>query len=208
MRGKFITLEGGEGVGKTTNLNFIRNRLEQAGKTVLVTREPGGTELAERIRDLLLTPSQSPMSELTELLLVFAARAQHWTEVIEPALVRGDWVLCDRFVDATFAYQGGGRNLSVELIGELEQMVLKGEKPDLTLLLDLPVEVGMARARARSEFDRFEQENLTFFKAVREAYLDRARRDPERVQVIDAAPEIPEVQVQIEAALTRLGIET
>lgn len=206
MRGQFITLEGGEGVGKTTNLDFVRNHLKAHGLEVVVTREPGGTELAEKIRELLLRPSDEPITEMTELLLIFAARAQHIARVILPALEQGKWVLCDRFVDATFAYQGGGRGLSIPLIEQLEAMVVNGLKPDLTLLLDLPVAEGMARARARSALDRFEQEKLEFFELVRATYLNRAAADPARIKVIDATPVLSEVQAQIVDALTGLGV--
>ena len=206
MRGQFITLEGGEGVGKTTNLDFARRHLESQGLEVVVTREPGGTELAEKIRELLLRPSDEPITEMTELLLIFAARAQHIARVILPALEQGKWVLCDRFVDATFAYQGGGRGLSIPLIEQLEAMVVNGLKPDLTLLLDLPVAEGMARARARSALDRFEQEKLEFFELVRATYLNRAAADPARIKVIDATPVLSEVQAQIVDALTGLGV--
>ena len=206
MRGQFITLEGGEGVGKTTNLDFVRRHLEAHGLEVVVTREPGGTELAEKIRELLLRPSDERITEMTELLLIFAARAQHIARVILPALEQGKWVLCDRFVDATFAYQGGGRGLSIPLIEQLEAMVVNGLKPDLTLLLDLPVAEGMARARARSALDRFEQEKLEFFELVRATYLNRAAADPARIKVIDATPVLSEVQAQIVDALTGLGV--
>ena len=206
MRGKLITLEGGEGVGKSTNLAFIQQQLEQAGVELVVTREPGGTEVAEKIRQLLLTPSAEPICELAELLLVFAARAQHLEQLIKPALERGAWVLCDRFVDATYAYQGGGRAMNLETIATLERMVLSEVRADMTLLLDLPVEVGMARARARAELDRFEQEQLSFFEAVRAAYLARAKAEPDRVVIIDAAPALEMVQQQISTALARLQL--
>jgi dTMP kinase len=206
MRGKLITLEGGEGVGKSTNLAFIQKQLEQAGVELVVTREPGGTEVAEKIRQLLLTPSAEPICELAELLLVFAARAQHVEQLIKPALERGAWVLCDRFVDATYAYQGGGRAMNLETIAILERMVLSEVRADITLLLDLPVEVGMARARARAELDRFEQEQLSFFEAVRAAYLARAEAEPDRVVIIDAAPALEMVQQQISTALERLQL--
>ena len=205
MRGKLITLEGGEGVGKSTNLAYIQQTLESAGIDLVVTREPGGTEVAEKIRTLLLTPSDEPIAELAELLLVFAARAQHVEQLIKPALERGAWVLCDRFIDATYAYQGGGRAMSLEVIAQLEQLVLSEVKPDMTLLLDLSVEQGMARARARAELDRFEQEKMSFFEAVRAAYLERAAADPRRIVIIDAAPELDRVQYQIKAALQHLG---
>lgn len=207
MRGKLITLEGGEGVGKSTNLAYIQQQLESAGIDLVVTREPGGTEVAEKIRQLLLTPSDEPICELAELLLVFAARAQHVETLIKPALARGAWVLCDRFIDATYAYQGGGRAMDLSVIASLEQMVLSDIKADLTLLLDLPVEVGMARARARAALDRFEQEQMSFFESVRRAYLARARAEPSRVAIIDASPQLTQVQLQISAALTRLGVE-
>ncbi len=206
MRGKLITVEGGEGVGKSTNLAFIQQQLESAGVDLVVTREPGGTEVAEKIRELLLTPSDEPICELSELLLVFAARAQHLEQLIKPALERGAWVLCDRFIDATYAYQGGGRAMDLNVIAALEQLVLSDIKADMTLLLDLPVEVGMARARARAELDRFEQEQMSFFEAVRSAYLARAQADPNRVVIIDAAPALEQVQEQIAVALQTLGV--
>ena len=206
MRGKLITVEGGEGVGKSTNLAFIQQQLESAGVDIVVTREPGGTEVAEKIRELLLTPSDEPICELSELLLVFAARAQHIEQLIKPALERGAWVLCDRFIDATYAYQGGGRAMDLNVIATLEQLVLSNIKADMTLLLDLPVEVGMARAQARAELDRFEQEQMSFFEAVRSAYLARAQADPNRVVIIDAAPALEQVQEQIAAALQTLGV--
>jgi dTMP kinase len=206
MVGKFITLEGGEGVGKTTNLRFIQERIEAAGIELVVTREPGGTEFAEKIRDLLLTPSQEPVCEMSELLLVFAARAQHLEQLIKPALAVGKWVLCDRFIDATHAYQGGGRQMNQQIINTLESMVLGSLQSDLTLLLDLPVEVGMARARARAALDRFEQEKVEFFERVRARYLERAASSHGRIQVIDAAPALPEVQAQISAALEHIGV--
>ena len=206
MRGKLITVEGGEGVGKSTNLAFIQQQLESAGVDLVVTREPGGTEVAEKIRELLLTPSDEPICELSELLLVFAARAQHIEQLIKPALERGAWVLCDRFIDATYAYQGGGRAMDLNVIATLEQLVLSNIKADMTLLLDLPVEVGMARAQARAELDRFEQEQMSFFEAVRSAYLARAQAEPNRVVIIDAAPALEQVQEQIAAALQTLGV--
>ena len=206
MVGKFITLEGGEGVGKTTNLNFIKTTLENAGIDLLVTREPGGTEFAEKIRELLIQPSTEPVTDMAELLLVFAARAQHLDTKIRPALDAGQWVLCDRFIDATHAYQGGGRQMNQGVIDQLEAMVLKGLHPDLTLLLDLPVEVGMARARARAALDRFEQEKIVFFERVRERYLARASSSAGRIQIIDAQPTLEVVQNQILTALGKLGV--
>lgn len=199
--GRFITVEGGEGVGKTTNLEYIRAALERAGKSVRVTREPGGTLLAEQIRGLLLDPLYRGMSPDCELLLVFAARAEHLAQVIRPALAAGDWVLCDRFTDATYAYQGGGRGLSQQRIAELERLVQDGLQPDLTLLLDVPVTLGLSRAGARGALDRFEQEELAFFERVRQSYLARAAADPVRFRVVDASLPLPDVQAQICRAL-------
>lgn len=201
MRGRFITVEGGEGVGKTSNLEYVRSALERAGKRVRVTREPGGTPLAERIRELLLDPVHTGMSPDCELLLVFAARAEHLARVILPALAAGDWVLCDRFTDATYAYQGGGRGLSRQRIAELEAMVQGDVRPDLILLLDVPVEIGLARAGARGALDRFEQEEVGFFERVRQAYRERAAAAPERYRVIDASQPLAQVQMQIDRAL-------
>lgn len=202
--GRFITVEGGEGVGKTTNLDFIESQLKARGISVVRTREPGGTPLAESIREMLLAPRDEPVAELAELLLVFAARAQHIEQVIKPALASGLWVLSDRFTDATYAYQGAGRGMDMTSIGTLEQLVQGALRPDLTLLLDVPVEIGMARARARSVPDRFESERLQFFEAVRAQYLLRAHNEPERFVVIDAAPELERVQQQLASALDRL----
>lgn len=201
MSGLFITLEGPEGAGKSTNRDYIAARLREVGKDVQLTREPGGTPLAERIRELLLAPSDEPMAVDTELLLMFAARAQHIERVIRPALARGAVVLCDRFTDATYAYQGGGRGVPVARIAELEAFVQGGLRPDLTLVFDLPVEVGLARAAARGRLDRFEQEERGFFEAVRQAYLDRAAADPLRYQVIDASLPLTEVQARLHDSL-------
>ena len=193
-RGKFITLEGGEGVGKTTNLTFIMNYLQQHNISVVVTREPGGTALAEKIRHLLLDKDSEAISEHAELLLIFAARAQHIKHVIEPALARGDWVLCDRFTDATYAYQGGGRNMRVSTIEWLENLVQGNLRPDLTVLLDTPVEIGIDRARARGVLDRFESEKISFFENVRRAYLLQAELHPERIKLIKANQPLADVQ--------------
>lgn len=203
MRGRFITLEGGEGAGKSSNLTFIQRMLEQAGKTVIRTREPGGTPLGERLRELLLDREQHGITPDTELLLMFAARAQHRAELIEPALERGDWVLCDRFTDASYAYQGGGRGIDSDRIHQLEEWTLSGLKPDFTLLLDLPVEQGLARAGARSEPDRFEREQADFFQRVRAAYRQRAAEDPQRFCLVDAGQSLEYVQKQIATALVR-----
>ena len=193
-RGKFITLEGGEGVGKTTNLTFIKHYLQQHNISVVVTREPGGTALAERIRHLLLDKDSEAISEHAELLLIFAARAQHIKHVIEPALASGDWVLCDRFTDATYAYQGGGRNMRVSTIEWLENLVQGNLRPDLTVLLDTPVEIGIDRARARGVLDRFESEKISFFENVRRAYLLQAELHPERIKLIKANQPLTDVQ--------------
>jgi dTMP kinase len=193
-RGKFITLEGGEGVGKSTNMAFIKNYLFQHKISVVVTREPGGTVLAEKLRQLLLDKNSEVISDQAELLMVFAARAQHIKHVIEPALAKGEWVLCDRFTDATYAYQGGGRNMRISAIEWLENMVQGTLRPDLTLLLDAPVEIGIERARSRAEFDRFESEKISFFEQVRRAYLLQAELHPERIKLIKANQPLVDVQ--------------
>lgn len=193
-RGLFVTVEGGEGVGKSTNIAFLAEQLQQAGISFQLTREPGGTPLAEDIRKLLLQPREESVAETTELLLMFAARAQHIAEVIEPALLRGDWVICDRFTDATFAYQGGGRGIDRAKIADLEQWVQGDLRPDYTLLLDAPVSVGMERANKRGELDRFEQEQLQFFENVRNTYLSMAAQHSQRYRVIDASQSLPQVQ--------------
>lgn len=203
-RGRFITLEGGEGVGKTTNLNWVADWLTARGIEVLRTREPGGTPRAEAIRGLLLDPFQNePLDADAELLLVFAARAQHLAQVIKPALERGVWVLCDRFTDATFAYQGGGRGLSIERIAQLEDFVQQGLQPDLTLLLDMPMQAAQQRVDFRGQQrDRFEQEPGAFFQAVRDAYLARAAQAPERIAVIDAGQSLVQVQQALDEQLS------
>ena len=204
MTGCFITLEGPEGAGKSTNREFLAERLRERGINVLLTREPGGTPLAERIRELLLAPSDEAMASDTELLLVFAARAQHLDQVIRPALARGTVVLCDRFTDATYAYQGGGRGLAKQRIEQLESFVQGDLRPDLTLIFDLPVDIGLSRAAARGRLDRFEQEGLGFFEAVRNAYLERARQAPTRYQVIDAGQPLAAVQRDLQALLPQI----
>lgn len=206
MSGLFITLEGPEGAGKSTNREYLAELLVQAGIEVVLTREPGGTPLAERIRELLLAPDSEVMAVDTELLLMFAARAQHLAGVIRPALARGAVVLCDRFTDATYAYQGGGRGLAHERIAILEQFVQGDLRPDLTLVFDLPVEVGLARAAARGKLDRFEQEQQSFFEAVRQTYLARAAQAPERYRVLDAAQPLSQVQADL-AALCPILLE-
>lgn len=200
---KFITLDGSEGVGKTTNLEFVESHLARRNIPYLRTREPGGTPLAESVRGLLLGSTESIAPE-AELLLVFAARAQHIQQVIRPALAVGTWVLCDRFTDASFAYQGGGRGLDLAALEFLEGWVQADLQPDLTLLLDAPVEIGMARAKRRGPSDRFEAEDLAFFSRVRQAYLDRAERNPKRIKRIDAARPLAEVQADIARHLDAL----
>ena len=175
-KGRFVTFEGGEGAGKSTNLEYVRERLAAADIPLLLTREPGGTALGEQIRTLLLSPDNRGMSSDAELLLMFAARAEHLQRVIIPALQRGTWVLCDRFTDATYAYQGGGRGIPSARIAALEDWVQGGLQPDMTILFDLPVETGIQRAGQRGELDRFEQEQISFFEAVRANYRDRARQ--------------------------------
>jgi dTMP kinase len=204
VNGLFVTLEGPEGAGKSTNREYLAERLRDAGLRVLLTREPGGTPLAERIRELLLTPSDEPMVSDTELLLMFAARAQHLAQVIRPALAQGQIVLCDRFTDATYAYQGGGRGVSAARIATLETFVQGELRPALTLLFDLPVDIGLARAAARGRLDRFEQEGREFFEAVRQAYLQRAAQAPERYRIIDAAQPLAQVQQALDALLPHL----
>jgi len=204
VSGLFITLEGPEGAGKSTNREYLAERLRDAGCKVVLTREPGGTPLAERIRELLLAPSAEPMAADTELLLVFAARAQHLAQVIRPALAAGKVVLCDRFTDATYAYQGGGRGLSLGRIAQLETFVQGDLRPDLTVVFDLPVQIGLARAAARGRLDRFEQEAQDFFEAVRQTYLARAAQAPERYRVLDAAQPLNAVQAQLDRLLPEL----
>ena len=201
MTGRFITSEGGEGAGKSTAQTFRADKLTAQGISVLQTREPGGTPLAETIRRNLLSLDEEAPVEMAELLLVFAARAQHLAKVIEPALEQGQWVLCDRFTDATYAYQGAGRGLSAELIGKLEALVQGDRRPDTVILLDMPPQIGLARAKARGALDRFEQEGQAFFERVRQGYLERAAAFPDRYVVVDAAQELSEVQASLEAMM-------
>lgn len=204
MTGLFITLEGPEGGGKSTNRDYLAARLREQGVELLLSREPGGTPLAERVRELLLSPSAEPMAADTELLLVFAARAQHLAEVIRPALARGAVVLCDRFTDATYAYQGGGRGVAEARIAQLEAFVQGELRPDLCLVFDLPVDVGLARAAARGRLDRFEREGLAFFEAVRQTYLRRAAAEPARYRIVDAAQPLEQVQRALDGLLPEL----
>lgn len=205
MIGKFISIEGIEGAGKSTQLAFIRHYLSENGKQLVVTREPGGTDLGEQIRTLLLTPTTSGMAVDTELLLMFAARAEHIEQVIKPALVRGDWVLSDRFVDATFAYQGGGRGIDLQRITTLSEWALKGLQTDVTFLFDLSVELGQQRVLSRNQgVDRFEQEKVDFFQRIRQNYLQLARQEPNRIKVIDASKTIVEIELQLATLLDNL----
>lgn len=201
MHGKFITIEGTEGVGKTTNIEFIQAWLNSRKLDFVSTREPGGTPLAEQIRELLLTPRKEKVSNSAELLLMFAGRAQHLDHVILPAIQSGRWVLCDRFTDATYAYQGYGRGMDKALIAQLEQLVQADLRPNLTLILDIPVEIGLKRANQRSTPDRFEREQIEFFERVRQGYLSIATESPERCVVIDASQPLEDVQRDIAEAL-------
>ena len=201
MSGLFITFEGPEGAGKSTNLQYLADALRAAGADPLLTREPGGTPIAEQIRTLLLAHHEEQMDDDAELLLMFAARAQHLNQVIRPALAAGRIVISDRFTDATYAYQGGGRGIDPQRIAALESWVQGELRPELTLLFDVPVEVGLARAKARSALDRFEQEERAFFDAVRNTYLSRAEQAPERYRVIDGSGSIASVQAQLQPAL-------
>ena len=203
MKGRFITIEGVEGVGKSTNISYIERFLEARDIKFVSTREPGGTALAERIRDVLLDKAESSMDPMTELLLMFAARKQHTEELIKPALERGEWVICDRYTDSSYAYQGGGRGLDSKIISKVEKLTLGSFKPDLTIVLALPVKKGLARAGNRGELDRFELESEKFFKRVRATFLARAKTH-KRYHVINASRSLSAVQGKIGAALTSL----
>ena len=197
-QGLFITLEGIEGVGKTTQVDYLGEIFRRSGRTVTITREPGGTSVGEAIREILLNGKDLDICEETELLLMFAARAQHLQRIIQPALQRNEVVICDRFTDASLAYQGGGRGIEVNRIHQLVDWLSCSVKPDLTLLLDAPVELGLARAGKRGELDRFESETVEFFEAIRQAYLGIAKQDPQRVAVVDASLGLEQVQEQID----------
>lgn len=204
--GFFISLEGGEGAGKSTQNRHIVNWLSARGHDVVETREPGGTFISEQIRRLLLDTRNHGLNAISELLLMFAARSQLVEEVILPALAGGKTVVCDRFADASYAYQGGGRQLGAETVATVDRLVLEGLKPDLTLLFDLPVELGMKRVTGRGDIDRFETESMRFFERVRGAYLERAAADPQRFTVIDASGDEAQVWEQVKAILqARLG---
>lgn len=204
MGGKFITVEGIEGVGKSTNIEFISSILEQNGISVLCTREPGGTPMAERIRQMLLEHGTEDLPDIAELLLFFASRALHINNAIRPALAAGQWVLCDRFTDASRAYQGYGRGFGLERIDLLAEWVQGDLNPDLTVLLDTPVEIGMARTEKRGEADRLDSEAASFYKRVRDGYLALASASPERFAVIDASRELPQVRSSIAVEIERL----
>jgi dTMP kinase len=201
-KGKFITFEGGEGVGKSTNIAFCYKFLQDNHKVVCITREPGGTEISEIIRESLLKKTHNEtMMPMTELLLIFAARAQHVENVIRPALERGEWVLCDRFTDSTIAYQGLARGLGLAAIEQLKDMTQQGVEPDLTLLLDAPVDIGMGRVAYRGKADRFELENNVFFEKVRQSFLSLSQKYSDRIKVIDASQNLKDVQNDVERCL-------
>ncbi|MEO0437385.1 MAG: dTMP kinase [Pseudomonadota bacterium] len=203
-KGLFITIEGGEGAGKSTAVELIQARFQQASIPLVCTREPGGTALGEQLRDLLLTPRDTDIDSLAELLMMFAARAQHLSELVRPALERGQCVLCDRFTDASYAYQGWGRGLGSDSVSVLEKLVQGGLQPDATLLLDVSPEVGLARARGRAALDRFEREDIAFFERVRAAYLHRAEKLAGRYWIVDANRELASVKIQLHKHLDEL----
>ena len=203
-RGKFITIDGLEGAGKSTQIDFIKKYLSARNRDVFLTREPGGTDLGERLRVLLLDKKIDAMNPDTELLLMFAARNEHVKKVIVPKLEKGVWVISDRFTDASYAYQGGGRGIPLERIGELEQWTLQDFVPDMTFLLDLDVELGLSRVEQRGEKDRFEEEHKDFFNKVREIFSNRASKYPERIKLIDASKNIDETSSQIKKILDLL----
>jgi dTMP kinase len=209
VAGRFVTFEGIEGVGKSTQVQQAADWLRREGLEVVVTREPGGTPLAEAIRRLVLEPQEDRLDGVAELLLMFAARSVHLANLIEPALSRGAWVLCDRFTDATEAYQGAGRGVPLEHVHTLERIAQRGRRPDLTLLLDAPVELAMERSRQRgAQNDRFEAEKAGFFQRVRRGYLDIAAREPGRVVRVEAADGIESVAAAVRRALERLRART
>ena len=203
-RGLFLTFEGIEGAGKSSNLEHAKAIIEASGESVTVSREPGGTEVGEKIREVLLDPNLPAMHSDTELLLMFASRAEHYQNKILPALNAGDWVLCDRFTDASFAYQGGGRNFDINRTSNLESWALGDFRADKTFLFDLPVSVGLSRAKARSAADRIEQEESDFFERIRTSYLMRAKDEPNRFSVIDASQTMEGVRHQVEQAVEKL----
>lgn len=201
--GLFLTLEGVEGVGKSSNIEFITEYLEHRGIEYVLTREPGGTLIAEKIRNLLLDIQDEPLTELSELLLVFAARAQHLETLIKPSLEQGKWVVCDRFTDATFAYQGAGRGLDTAIIEKLQTIVQNQLRPDITFILDLDPAIGMQRVSKRGTLDRFELEKQNFFEKARDAYLSIAKEEPKRCCVIDASKPLEQVKTNLLSALEK-----
>ncbi len=207
-QGKFITVEGQDGAGKSTNVEVVKGKLTQQGISFIHTREPGGTEFGEKVRELLLNSGDEQLGDQAELLLIFAARAQHLKQVIQPAIARGDWVLCDRFTDATYAYQGAGRGLEHSTIETLENLIQGELRPDLTLLLDLPVEVGESRAGQRSKPDRFELQKLEFKQRVRDCYLARAALEPDRIKIVDASQSLEEVESSIVSAIDEFVVSS
>jgi len=200
----FISIEGGEGAGKSTSIDYIKQKLEAFGIKCLVTREPGGTPMAEDIRQLLLQHRDETVDPYTELLLMFASRRQHVENVIRPALTAGKWVICDRFTDASFAYQGFGRGVDQDFITSLKRWVHGDLNPNMTLLFDLDVATGMARAGKRSNFDRIETEIMSFFERVRQGYLTQAKTEPQRYRIVDAAQSITDVEHQLDHFLAPL----
>ena len=203
QQGVFITLEGVEGAGKSTLMAYAAEYFAEKGREVIQTREPGGTKTGEQIREILLDSANVGVSDDTELLLMFAARMQHIDELIKPALASGKIVICDRFTDASYAYQGAGRGLDISRIQKLEDWVQQGLKPHLTLLFDLDVETGLRRANQRSEADRFEQEEISFFERIRACYLERAENEPERFRIVDASQSFDNVKQQIQTILEK-----
>lgn len=205
MRGKFISLEGGEGSGKTTAIHFIRQWLDDHKIPYIMTREPGGTPLAEEIRQLVLTPRDESVNDVTELLLVFAARAQHLAEKIQPALDKGTWVISDRFLDSSYVYQGKARGGDIAMLDQLANWVVGDNKPDATLVLDVPVELGQERVVQRQHQDRLDKESFAFHQKVRDGFLERAEADPKRVKIVDASQSLESVKSQIEERLAKLN---
>ena len=206
-RGKFITVEGIEGVGKSTNLAVLVETIKDAGFEVVATREPGGTPLAEDIRDLLMHRADEPIPPIAEVLMMFSARALNVENVIKPALAAGKWVVCDRFTDSTHAYQAGGRGVTEDVVDTLARWVHDTTRPDLTLLLDAPVEVGRARAESRGDPDRFERERGAFFTRVRERYLSLAKREPQRIRIIDTSAELERVTAAVREEVSRFIVD-
>ncbi len=208
MGGKFITVEGIEGVGKSTNIDFLSSIIEEHGFSVLCTREPGGTPMAERIRKMLLEHGDEPLPDIAESLLFFASRSLHICNTIRPALAAGQWVVCDRFTDASRAYQGHGRGLDLERINLMAEWVQEDLQPDLTILLDAPAQVGMERAAKRGEADRLDSEEASFYQRVRDGYLGLAAADPDRFAVVDASQELEQVRAAIAVEINRLLSES